>query len=313
MKYGFSIFSSALLTCLAMSPAPAQAQSRVFVAAQGSDSNPCTFALPCRTFQHAHDTVAANGEIDVLDPAGYGPVTINKAISIQGHGFAGISAPSGNGILVAAGASDEVYLNGILIDGAGGSSGSAAGIRYTGGLSLTVEHCVVRNMGFSGLDFRSSATTTVKLAVSDSSFVDNAFNGIFVGTTSTGAVIATVNRVTLSNNGQNGLVVANNPGEGGLDVTVSDTVASNSVGVGFDAQGNGSSIHLTLTRAAAIGMSIGVAAAGEPASIWLEQSTLTGNGKAFSVVDGAVINSYGDNYLHANGTSTGTLSPVNKQ
>ena len=51
---------------------PAQAQSRVFVAAQGSDANPCTFAQPCRTFQHAHDVVAAYGEIDALDPAGYG-------------------------------------------------------------------------------------------------------------------------------------------------------------------------------------------------------------------------------------------------
>src|SRR5262245_45519587 len=81
--------------------APAQAQpTRVFVAAQGSDANPCTFALPCRTFQHAHDVVAANGEIDVLDPAGYGAVTISKSISIQGHGFSGISAPSGNAVTI---------------------------------------------------------------------------------------------------------------------------------------------------------------------------------------------------------------------
>src|ERR1041384_6787308 len=83
---------------------PPQAQTRVFVAAQGSDSNPCTFAAPCRTFQHAHNVVAASGEIDVLDPAGYGAVTITKSISIQGHGFSGISpASSTTAITIAAG------------------------------------------------------------------------------------------------------------------------------------------------------------------------------------------------------------------
>src|SRR5215468_6245463 len=98
----------------AFQAAPAQAQSRVFVAAQGSDSNPCTFAQPCRTFQRAHNAVAAGGEIDVLDPAGYGTVTIGKAISIQGHGFAGISAPAGPfAITISAGASDRINLRGL--------------------------------------------------------------------------------------------------------------------------------------------------------------------------------------------------------
>src|SRR5439155_20772761 len=77
------------LACL-MHAVPASAQSRVFVAAQGSDTNPCSFAQPCRTLQHGHDTVAAGGEIHVLDPTGYGSLAISKSVSIQGHGFAGI-------------------------------------------------------------------------------------------------------------------------------------------------------------------------------------------------------------------------------
>src|SRR5690349_9687173 len=73
--------------------APAQAQSnRTFVSGRGFDSNPCSLAAPCRTFQRAHDQTNAGGEIDVLDPGGYGAVTITKAISIQAHGFAGITA-----------------------------------------------------------------------------------------------------------------------------------------------------------------------------------------------------------------------------
>src|SRR5262245_29128598 len=98
----------------------AQAQpTRVFVAAQGSDAYPCTFALPCRTFQRAHNVVAASGEIDVLDPAGYGAVTITKSLSIQGHGFAGLAVTSGVGITINAGATDKISLRGLLIDGVG--------------------------------------------------------------------------------------------------------------------------------------------------------------------------------------------------
>src|ERR1700686_5098439 len=71
------VIAAGLAFAAMLSAVPAQAQ-RVFVSATGSDGNPCTFASPCRSFQHAHDVVAAGGEIDVLDPAGYGALTINK-------------------------------------------------------------------------------------------------------------------------------------------------------------------------------------------------------------------------------------------
>ena len=132
-----SLFLAVLATSLGsmLCALPAQAQ-RVFVAAQGSDGNPCTFAAPCRTFQHAHDTVAAGGEIDVLDPAGYGALTITKAISIQGHGFSGITVASGdNGITINAGSTDKVTLNGLLIEGGGIGLN---GIVFNSGASLTV-------------------------------------------------------------------------------------------------------------------------------------------------------------------------------
>src|SRR5262245_31845537 len=141
-----ALWTIAIALLCAFQTAPAQAQSRVFVAAQGSDTNPCTFALPCRTFQHAHDVVAANGEIDVLDPAGYGAVVINKAISIQGHGFAGISAPSNaTAITISAGASDRINLRGLLLDGVGTGSN---GIVLNSGLMLNVQDSVIR--GFTG-------------------------------------------------------------------------------------------------------------------------------------------------------------------
>jgi hypothetical protein len=136
---------------------PAQAQIRVFVSATGSDANTCTFAAPCRTFQHAHDTVAAGGEIDVLDPAGYGAVTISKAISIQGHGYAGIAAASGTAITINAGGSDVVSLRGLLIDGIGTG---LFGVTFAGGFGLDIQDCLIRN--FAGN--RSAAAISVTAA-----------------------------------------------------------------------------------------------------------------------------------------------------
>src|SRR5262245_53329779 len=114
-----SLFTASMLALTFLADS-AHAQNRVFVAAQGSDANPCSFALPCRTFQHAHDVVAAKGEIDVLDPAGYGSVIINRAISIQGHGFSGISTPSGGtAVTINASSGDELNLRALIIEGAG--------------------------------------------------------------------------------------------------------------------------------------------------------------------------------------------------
>src|SRR5450432_2002398 len=122
-----AIFTTVFVAVLHV--APAQAQARVFVGAQGSDGNPCTFVSPCRTFQHAHDIAPANGEIDVIDPAGYGVLTITKSISIQGHGFGGVTAASGAvGVTINAGASDKINLRGLLFEGAN-SGGS--GISFT--------------------------------------------------------------------------------------------------------------------------------------------------------------------------------------
>jgi hypothetical protein len=106
------------VTALASMPAHAQGVARVFVSGLGLDTNPCTVTQPCRTFQHAHDTAAANGEIDVLDPAGYGPVVITKGISIQAHGFSGVTQTASCGtcaaITVSVTTADPVTLNGLV-------------------------------------------------------------------------------------------------------------------------------------------------------------------------------------------------------
>ncbi len=90
-----------------------------FVSGVGDDSNPCSREAPCRTFAAAISKTKAGGEIDVLDPGGYGPVTITKSITIDGKGMASILASGTNGISVNAGSTDVVILRNLSITGAG--------------------------------------------------------------------------------------------------------------------------------------------------------------------------------------------------
>src|SRR5438309_9989668 len=83
--------------------------SRTWVSGVGDDVNPCSRTAPCKTFAGAISKTAAGGEIDALDPAGYGAVTITKAITIDGGGgqvASVIALAYGNGIVVQAGTGD---------------------------------------------------------------------------------------------------------------------------------------------------------------------------------------------------------------
>src|SRR5450631_4083490 len=114
---------AALLLATLSCAANAQVAPRAWVSGHGVDAAGCGAPTnPCRSFQYTHDhIVAAGGEIDILDPAGYGAITITKAISIvnEGVGEAGVQATAGNAIAINAGATDSVYLKGLNIDGQG--------------------------------------------------------------------------------------------------------------------------------------------------------------------------------------------------
>src|SRR5579883_3053822 len=108
----------------------APSSNRAWVSGHGVDQASCgSPASPCRTFQYTHDNVIApGGEIDVLDPAGYGAVTITKALSIvnDGVGTAGVQqgTTGATAITINAGSTDTVTLRGLDIDGLGaGQSG----------------------------------------------------------------------------------------------------------------------------------------------------------------------------------------------
>jgi Periplasmic copper-binding protein (NosD) len=208
------------VTALASMSAHAQ-PLRVFVSGLGLDTNPCTVSQPCRTFQQAYNTAAANAEIDVLDPAGYGPLTITHGISIQAHGFGGITQATAGAtaITVSVTTGDPVTLNGLLIEGGGTGQ---FGIHITSGPSVQILNSVVRH--FAAGILNSTSTNGSNLLIEDTVASDN-MTGFHLQP-SPSNVTATLNRVT-SNNNETGVTIASGT------TTIANSVMSNNSQVGL--------------------------------------------------------------------------------
>src|SRR5215472_4199211 len=148
--------------------------NRTFVSGTGNDANPCSLAAPCRSFAGALAQTSPGGEIAVLDTAGYGAVTITKAVSIVNEEGveAGITVTSGDGITITAGGSDVVNLRGLTLVGVGGANG----ITFNSGGNLNIQNCVIRGFGNIGLNL--VPTTTADINVSNTIASGNASLGI---------------------------------------------------------------------------------------------------------------------------------------
>lgn len=310
----FAIAAAYLLSAMA---AHAAARQRVFVASYGNDGNPCTFGSPCKTFQFAHDTVAAGGEITAIDSAGFGPVTINKPVAITsppGVEAGIVTGPGGIGITInfTANPGDVVILSGLTIDGGGTT---VVGIQLNGNSSLTIENCVVRHVVNDGIDF--DPTGTSNLSISDSVISDNGLSGIAIGTNGTegAAVTAALNRVEIINNGYQGVYLEGDNGAGSLNATVSESVSENNAANGYYA--SSASGHATTTLSVFHSVSAnnvnGLIASGIGATVRVAQSMITGNTHGWQALGSGVIQTYLDNYIDGNGTNTGNLTSVAKQ
>ncbi len=209
------------LTVFLPSLAAAQA-SRTWVSGVGDDANPCSRSAPCKTFAGAISKTAAGGEIDVLDPGGFGAVTITKSIVIDATGsFGSVLVVGTNGIVVSAGTKDVVVLRGILINGLGLG---LTGVRFLAGAELHFEGCVISGFSQNGIDASSGG----RLYVRDT--IVRAVGGSAIALD--GATVATIERSNLSN-GNVGIAAA-----GTSKATVHDSVIS-----GFTAAG----IHASAT------------------------------------------------------------------
>ena len=151
--------------------------SRTWVSGVGDDVNPCSRTAPCKTFAGAISKTAAGGEIDALDPAGYGAVTITKGITIDGGGgqVASVLVSGTNGIVVQAGPSDVVILRNLRINGIGTGIN---GIRFLAGKSLDVENCFIFGFTTNGIDIALNQGTQASVHIINTVLKNNGGDGV---------------------------------------------------------------------------------------------------------------------------------------
>ena len=170
LKFRLTLLGGALLMLAFTSVASAQA-TRTWVSGVGDDVNPCSRTAPCKTFAGAISKTADGGEIDCLDPGGFGAVTITKSMIIDcDSGAGGILASGVNALVVNANASTAfVILRNLTINGAGTTLG-INGLVVNSAHLVGLEDVVMNN--FSGNCATVTSTGTVNFYADDSKFIN---------------------------------------------------------------------------------------------------------------------------------------------
>jgi len=232
-----------LVICAFAFASLAQAQAtRTWVSGVGDDLNPCSRTAPCKTFAGAISKTAKDGEISVLDPGGYGAVTITKSIYINGThgaGYGSIINSLVNGVIVNITDVNDVRkavrLRALDINGV---STGINGVSIVAANNVYVEDCVIDgNTGdgtSSGIGIRVATAASVNLFVSDTRIHKNV-TGIRVNTTA-GFAVANIRNCNIEGN-TTGVNAASNS-----FVTVSDSRISNNTSVGLNASVSGANL-----------------------------------------------------------------------
>ena len=297
-----------------LSSVPAHAQAtRTWVSGVGDDANPCSRTAPCKTFAGAISKTAASGEINCLDPGGFGAVTITKSMTIDCEGTLGSILASGtNGVNVndaatATPGTIRVILRNIAINGAGTTTGST-GVNFSSGGSLELRN--VKIFGFTtgnaqGLRVTAGPSQT---AVFDSEISYNGNAGIFVDPGAASALV-TLQRVQLNKNLEG--FRASGAGGGVVFASIQDTLvsANGSFGIiGVTAAG-GAPVNLDIQRSSSnLNGGAGIRASGAGVQVFIGSSMVTANDIGFSAVNGGAILSFGNNAVDnntSNGAATG--------
>jgi hypothetical protein len=267
---------------LGLSALPASAQAtRTWVSGVGSDANPCSRTAPCQTFAGAISKTAAGGEIDCLDPGGFGAVTITKAITIDCNGVAGgILAAAVNGVIINAGVNDRIVLRNLSIQGVG--TGINA-IRFLAGLHLTVEN--VRISGFTTIGIDVSKSASGNLYVRDT-YITNVPKGIRLFT-GAGGINAQIENSRFDALTTSALEVAS----GSTVASISNSVVMNS-GTALITTGGG---FINADNNVIAKNTTGVNASVAASSIRITRNAFQDNGTAVTFAGGGTVSTRGDN------------------
>jgi hypothetical protein len=300
-------FAAALVVIAALAvPATSFAQAtRTWVSGVGDDANPCSRTAPCKTFAGAISKTAPGGEIDALDPGGFGTVTITKSITISGVGTqASVLASGVTGVNIVAAPTDRVILTNLSINGAGTTLG-VDGVKISSAASVRLENDNIFNFSNDGVNFASNSGTgnpQAHLVIENSTIEGNGAAGVAaVPTTSVGERVSiigshidgngcgvTAGGTCTSTTGAGFPVIAN---------TIGSSLLDNGTGAGSGTSGNGAAIQSVGSTAASV----------------VGADQILGNTIGFSKVASGLIESFGDNDVFGNTTNGTTSGTVTKQ
>jgi hypothetical protein len=185
-----------LMPLLASAPANAQA-TRTWVSGLGDDANPCSRTAPCKTFAGAISKTAAFGEINVIDPGGFGAVTITKSITIRAdHVEAGVLVSGTNGIVVnLPAATDRVLLEGLDIEGL---TTGVNGVQIVGLGNISIVRCRIAQFTQNAVNVAGGAGA--RALIQDSLLTNNAGGVNVVGNAGGVSNTAVIIRTTIDIN-----------------------------------------------------------------------------------------------------------------
>jgi nitrous oxidase accessory protein NosD len=296
------VFSLAILCSLLIATSLSAQATRTWVSGVGDDANPCSRTAPCKTFAGAISKTATCGEIDVLDPGGFGAVTITKSITIDGEGTMASILNSGvTGVLInltngaEAGACNTVILRNLSINGSSTVTIGTNAIRDISTIAHSVhiehlsinnnqrginiqttaaptrifmEHVDIRRTTVHSIDINPSAGQLVRLSMANVRSRQSSGDGLRL----TNSVTADITDSQFEQNLANGVNITSNS----QSVFLSNTVMSNNAGVGLVNGGN--------------------------AITHIKNCSISGNGTGLLNNSGGTVNGFFDNGIAGNGS-----------
>lgn len=292
----------AAMSILSSVSAIAQA-TRTWVSGVGDDANPCSRTAPCKTFAGAISKTSANGEIDVLDPGGFGVVTITKSITIDGGPDAGgITAAGTNAIVISAASTDVVTIRNLHIECLG-TTPCTQGVQILSAKAVHINHVDIGGFTNGVNQVSTSTTNPTTLFVDYSMIHDCTAAGINVSPATVG--YAYFAHTVLQNN-QNGINISDYG-----KVTANEVIAEGNSNAGFKVTTNTAGATLNLFNSSAAGNTVAglqVTGLGSiTATARISGFSAAANGVAISTSGASSVVSFQNNPLSGSGTPTSTL------
>jgi hypothetical protein len=280
--------------------------TRTWVSGVGDDANPRSRTAPCKTFAGAISKTDPSGEIDALDPGGYGAVTITKSMTIDGRGtLASILNSATTGIVVNAGVNDVVIIRNVTLNGAGSG---VRGIRFLAGAALHLEN--VQVFGNSGPGILVDANMAVEFVAVNVTVERNGNSGIIVQPGAAGSAQVALERVRAQNNQGSGIEIRDR-----TKGTIVDCLMAGNSSHGLVVSTGPGASEVGVDRSASCSNgSVGIRAAGSPnAVVRIANLDVFNNGGGVQATEGSTIASYGNNRIAGNGTNGSPTTTIGQQ